>query len=221
MGAEGLMPASWADLILNQWEGFDPPLPRRRMSRAELWTYCQARKTPPMHAFIAIMAWGGQRPRSDEYRKDIERKQKEICKLMTELRRGMPREEAYNSLKGKVWGLGPSFITKILAFMCPNGDMAIMDQWAVKAVNLRYKPEVIRLVRTKPGVPGTSPCRSNTGRDYDRYCRHLEDLQHRLGEASLSATEERIFSRRGEAWRAYVEKNWKQLELKKRPSMQA
>jgi hypothetical protein len=211
------MPISWADLVLNQWQEFDPPLPRRRMSRSDLRAYCQAPNTSAMHAFIAIMAWGGQQPWSDKYRKDLQKKQDDIRVWMAQLRQGMPRADAYELWKGKVWGLGPSFITKLLAFTCSKGDMAIMDQWAVKAVNLLYGREVIRLAGTAPNV---SPCGSTTGQDYDDYCRHLEDLQCRLGEKSLSDTEERIFSRRGEGgketWRDHVEKNWKPPERKRR-----
>jgi hypothetical protein len=212
-GSEGLMPATWADLVLNRWEGFDPPLPQRRMSRTDLRIYCQAPETPVLHAFIAIMAWGGQLPRSRRYREDFERQQDDICMWMSQLRQGMPRADAYELWKGKVWGLGPSFITKLLAFTCSKGDMAIMDQWAVKAVNLLYGREVIRLSGTAPNV---SPCGSTTGQDYDDYCRHLEDLRCRLGEKSLSDAEERIFSRRGEGtWRDYVEKNWTQPARKR------
>lgn len=58
-GAEGLMPVSWADLFLDRWDGFSPALPARRQSRTELRAYCQDPATPPMHAFIAVMAWGG------------------------------------------------------------------------------------------------------------------------------------------------------------------
>lgn len=132
--------------------------------------------------------------------------------MMTAVGQGMLRAEAYDFWKGKVWGLGPSFFTKLLAFICPVGGMAIMDQWAVKAMNLLYQSEVVRLAPTKPGVLKTSPCSSNTGRDYERYCLHLEDLRDRLGEASLSATEERIFSRPGGGtWRAHVEENWEAM----------
>ncbi len=209
-GAEGLMPVSWADLVLNRWDGFDLPLPARRQSRIELRAYCQDPVTPPMHAFIAVMAWGVHLPRSRKFREAVQDKQDLICDMMTAVIQGMPRADAYDLWKGKVWGLGPSFFTKLLAFMCPLGSMAIMDQWTAKAVNLLYQSEVVRLAATKPGLFETSPCNSNTGRDYERYCLHLEDLQHRLKEASLSATEERIFSRAGEGtWRAHVVEHWK------------
>jgi hypothetical protein len=171
-GAEGVMPISWADLVLNRWEGFDPPLPARRQSRAELRAYCQDPATPPMHAFIAVMAWGVKMPKSRKYREDVLAKQDLICGMLASVRQGIPRAAAYDLWKGKVWGLGPSFFSKLLAFMCPVGSMAIMDQWAVKAVNLLYQSEVVRLATTKPDESETSPCNSNTGRDYEHYCLH-------------------------------------------------
>jgi hypothetical protein len=207
-GPEGLMPISWADLNLDQWKGFDPPLPARRQSRTELRAYCRDPDTPPMHAFIAVMAWGKQLPRSDRYREEVQAKQGQICNMVTAVRRGMTRVEAYDRWRGQVWGLGPSYFTKLLAFLCPCESMAIMDQWAAKAVNLLYRREIVRLNAARSGT-STSPSSSNTGKHYECYCHHLEDLQHRLGEASLSSTEERIFSRRGNGtWRDHVEKHW-------------
>jgi hypothetical protein len=208
-GAEGVMPVSWADLVLNKWKGFNPPLPARRQSRTDLRAYCQNPATPPMHAFIAVMAWGVKMPRSWKFREAVLTNQDFICGTLAAVRKGgIRRAEAYDRWKGRVWGLGPSFFSKLLAFMCPDDSMAIMDQWTVKAVNLLYQSEVVRLASTKPGVQ-TSPCNSNTGQDYERYCLHLKDLQCRLGEASLSATEERVFSRLGEGtWRAYVVEHW-------------
>lgn len=55
------------------------------------------------------------------------------------------------------------------------------------------------------------------GRLLERYCVHLEDLRQRLGEDSLSATEERIFSREGtETWREYVKTHWKPISRDRR-----
>ena len=200
------MPGSWADIQLDQWQGFDPPLPAIRHGRAQLRAYCRESTTPPMHAYIAVMAWGQQSPKSGRYREDLRAKKDAIADLVRKTREEMPRADAYDLWrKAKVWGLGPSFFTKLLAFLCPNENMAIMDQWAVKSVNILYNTEVIRLT-------ANSPCSSNKGLDYERYCCCLENLQSLLNEKTISSTEERIFSRLIEGrdtWRSYVKETWK------------
>lgn len=83
-----------------------------------------------------------------------------------------------------------------------------MDQWAVKSINLLYDQEVIRLL-PKEAI-NCSPDASCRGRDYERYCSYHEDLQGRLGEPTISATEERIFSKSEPAtWREYVIDTWR------------
>lgn len=77
----------------------------------------------------------------------------------------------------------------------------------MKAVNLLYGTVVVRLARPDERM-ATSPIQGTKGSDYERYCLHIEDLQRRLGEPTLSATEERIFSRYGSPWRSHVVQHW-------------
>ena len=205
-GAGGVMPTSWADMVLHQWD-FDIPLPARRLTRQELRAYSRDPETPPMHAYIAIMAWGGQSPRSKKYRADVAAQEAVIIENVQKVRDGLSRAEAYELWIDAVWGLGPSFFTKILCFLCPDENMAIMDQWAVKALNLLYGREVIRLSNVHADGSGGAPSGSNRGDDYERYCRYLEKLQVELGEASISAAEERIFYG-SPFWRDYVKTHW-------------
>ena len=155
------------------------------------------------------MAWGKQMPQKlQSYREEIASKRTMIEDLVKRTRDGASRQVAYDMWRKKVTGLGPSYITKLLAFLSPTEDMAIMDQWAVKSINLLYDQEVIRLLPR--GVINCSPDASCDGADYDRYCSFLEDLQGRLGEPTLSAAEERIFSWPAPAtWRQHVIDNWK------------
>ena len=208
-GPVGWMPISWADIVLDEGQEFEPPLPAIRFDRNQLRSYCRDKKIPPMHAFISVMAWGKQMPQKlQSYREEIASKRTMIEDLVKRTRDGASRQVAYDMWRKKVTGLGPSYITKLLAFLSPTEDMAIMDQWAVKSINLLYNQKVIRLL--PKGSPNCSPDASCHGADYERYCSYLEDLQVKLGEPTLSATEERIFSKSEPAtWRAYVIDTWR------------
>jgi hypothetical protein len=208
-GPVGWMPTSWVDIVLDEGQEFEPPLPAIRFDRNQLRSYCRDETTPPMHAFISVMAWGKQMPQKlQSYREEIALKRTMIEDMVKRTRDGASRQAAYDMWRKKVTGLGPSYITKLLAFLSPTEDMAIMDQWAVKSINLLYDQEVIRLL--PKGSPNCSPDASCRGTDYERYCSYLEDLQGRLVEPTLSATEERIFSKSAPAtWREYVIDTWR------------
>lgn len=208
-GPGGLMPSSWADVALDRWDGFDPPLPPRRFDRRELRAYCQDPNTPAFHAFVAIMAWGGQAARSRKFREAIKVRQDAVEKALHRLREGQTRAQAYDSWSGLIWGLGPSFLTKVIAFMSPAEDVAIMDQWAVKALHLLYGTRIVHLSPPRGEGRRASPAKKNDGSHYDAYCAHLEDLREVLGLRTVADAEERIFCRPGGAWRDYVHRHWR------------
>ncbi|WP_375196396.1 hypothetical protein [Sphingobium sp.] len=207
-GPGGVMPSTWADAALDRWNGFDPPLPPRRFDRRELRAYCLDPDTPVFHAFVAIMAWGGQEARSRKFREAIEARQDVLETALYRLREGQARAKAYDSWSGLIWGLGPSFLTKVIAFMSPTEDVAIMDQWAVKALHLLYGTRIVHLSPPKGEDRRASPTNKNDGGRYDAYCAHLEHLRDALGLRSVLDTEERIFCRPGGMWRKYVRLNW-------------
>ncbi|WP_288039238.1 hypothetical protein [Acidiphilium sp.] len=71
-GPVGWMPISWADIVLDEWQGFEPPLPAIRFDRNQLLSYCRDKNTPPMHAFMSVMAWRKQMPQKlQSYREEI------------------------------------------------------------------------------------------------------------------------------------------------------
>ncbi len=208
-GPVGWMPISWADMVLDQWQGFEPSLPAKRFDREQLRLYCRNKDTPPMHSFISIMAWGAQYPQDKrKYRDEVASKQAIIEQLIIRTRDENSRQASYDMWRNVVTGLGPSYITKLLAFLSPSEKLAIMDQWTVKSINLLYGQEVIQLLPR--GKTRCSPIASCRGADYVRYCDYLEDLKVRLGERTLSATEERIFSRNAPGtWRQHVIDTWR------------
>ncbi|KEQ53958.1 hypothetical protein [Sphingobium chlorophenolicum] len=210
-GRGGMMPISWADVALDQWDGFDPPLPRQRFDRHELRAFCRDKETPVFHAFVAIMAWGRQSARTGEFRKSVEEKRGQIEQALNGLRAGQGRVEAYNAWSGLVKGLGPSFFTKVIAFMSPSDDVAIMDQWAVKALHLLYGKEIVHLTPPSGDQKRCSPSGKNDGTRYSAYCAHLEHLGSALGLKGASAVEERIFCRPDGPWREYVDRNWQPM----------
>lgn len=217
-GPVGIEATKWAAQTFGGQINFGPPLPNYKMDRGQLRRFSIDPKTPPMNAYIAIMAWGGQLINKANAKALLEQ-QHVVEGIVEETRKNkMSREDAYNLWKGKVKGLGPSFLTKLLAFLCPDENMTIMDQWTVKSINLLYQKEVIKLTRgrNKEGA-GASPQGECTGKDYERYHKYLEQIQKKLNETTpsaekmtLSETEECIFStwNNGE-WRKYVRDNWK------------
>jgi len=207
-GPGGVMPTSWADSALNIWSGWNPPLPQVRLCRAALRTYCQDPATPPFHAFVAIMAWGNQVARSAKFRTAVMQNRADIEHALNDLRKGLAPAVAYDRWRGMLWGLGPSFFTKIIAFMSPAENVAIMDQWAVKALHLLYGTKMVHLSPPSGNGRMASPMAKNRGHHYADYCDHLAHLGQILGVATVSGVEERIFCRPSGPWRAYVHQHW-------------
>jgi hypothetical protein len=191
-GAVGVAPSDWAKRMSIQ-HSFS--LPNQSMTRQEVRSICQDLNQDILKAYLIAMAWGGQglmrggaRHAQAAWRDQLLL----ISKIEAIRKGGLSRAELYDLFIGdsQVNGLGPAYFTKLLYFFSPSNNCYIMDQWTTKPIILLTGMNLIR--HTNQG-----PTPSNTGLNYELFCRIIEDLAKKLGVNSGDEMEQRLFSKGG------------------------
>lgn len=207
-GAFGRKPAEWAAGF-----GIDSPagcLPAHVLTRQQVREECQDPGKPVLHSYICVMAWGlqGAAGRRSHVAAAWSNRV-EIARRLTLLKAGgYNRQQAYELFAtDPISGLGPSYFTKLIFFFRPEAEIGyIMDQWSGKSVNLITGRHVVRMY-------GDSPAASNTGENFDSYCRMIDFLANNVGNTG-DELEQRLFSQNGlhrrprGAWRDHVRGHW-------------
>ena len=219
-GIVGEDPDSWSKRM-----GLNHPfeLSKNKLERNDLKKICANSKNPNMFCYLNIMAWGGQGngpggkknvkiPWNEFYNK--------IDNKIEKLREGnLNREDSFNLFCGneKIKGLGPSYFSKLLYFFdySNKNKMYIMDQWTTKPILLLTNLNIIK-------HNDFGPSYNNNGKNYDIFCRIIDDLVHYLNLKNGYEVEEKLFSigsinrkPRGE-FRQYVVDNWEEMKPKER-----
>ena len=210
--AVGDPPKSWAAEmgVKHEYDLPDEPLTRQQVRRI-----CRDSEKDPLYGYLCVMAWGaqgrglaGSRPVKAAWRA------RETIEASIERLRGdgLTRADAYDLFAGdgKVPGLGPAYFTKLLYFYSPADppDCYIMDQWTTKPVILLTEKNIIR-------HSSIGPTDLNTGKNYELFCRVIDDLATRF-KVPGETMEEMLFSvgsiRRGPrgAWRQIVVDAWEE-----------
>ena len=209
-GEVGIAPSDWASRM-NIQHPFS--LPNHSMTRQEVRSICQDLNQDILRAYLIAMAWGGQglRPGGKKHAQAAWRNQTLLSSKIEVIRKGdLSRAQLYDLFVGdaKVDGLGPAYFTKLLYFFSPSNDCYIMDQWTTKPIILLTGMNLIR--HTNQG-----PSQSNTGLNYELFCRIIEDLANEMGVNSGDEMEQRLFSNgslgrspRGE-FRQFIIDEWK------------
>lgn len=204
----GLAPRKWADRFpRNEIDDYDRLSPVK-MTRRAVMDLCRDRTTSDLNVYISIMAWGGQGSGvSFKHAKAAWECRDEICEIIHRLRSENPTKiQAFEWLNAaRINGLGPSFFTKLIAFISPEDGRVIMDQWVAKAVNLLTGREFVKLAQ---GVPN----RANDGFVYAQFCGLVAEIGLVAGIDDPWRAEERLFSSGGRKkgpWRQYVIEHWR------------
>jgi len=212
-GVVGDIPFKWAkDMEI----AHDYELPNSVLSREEVKGICQDLNVPVLKSYLVVMAWGaqGRGPGGKKSVQNAWRNRDEIEKKISLLReKPISRKEAYDLFckPNSIPGLGPAYFTKLLYFFGRERDMYIMDQWTTKPILLLTKQNLIK--HTDQG-----PSNSNSGKNYEVFCKIIDDLKEHLGAKSGDEVEQKLFSvgsikrqARGE-FRQLVHDLWKQRE---------
>ena len=188
-GSVGDIPSQWADdmRIAHSFE-----LPNDVLTREEVRTICQEPANDPLMAYLVVMAWGAQ-GRGPGGRRQVQQaweNQEKLHENLTKIKNGkLSREEEYDLFtnEGEITGLGPSYFTKLLYFFSPNPTRYIMDQWTTKAIILLTVKNIIR-------HSNQGPTKYNTGKNYEIFCRVIEDLVNKIRVKSGNDVEQILFS---------------------------
>jgi hypothetical protein len=213
-GATGNVPAIWAQrLDLSYPEILN--LPDQILNRRQVRESCIDGNRHVLFGYACAMAWGGQGTYNRKHAKgpwdDRERLSDHLTRIRSDT---LGRSDSYNLFRGdgRIYGLGPSFFTKLLYFFSPNPTCYIMDQWTAKSVNLLTGRCVVKM-------DGDIPSDRNSGDDYTVFCSEI-DLMAAEMQCDGAKAEERLFSRgiekgqRGRGrWREYVRSNWSQKKF--------
>ncbi|MGF6758099.1 hypothetical protein P3T16_005520 [Paraburkholderia sp. GAS42] len=207
-GAFGRKPSEWAAGYGIASQGH--PLPSYVLTRQQVRDECRNPDRPVLHGYICVMSWGlqGAAGRGTHAtaawanRIEIERR------LMLLKAGGYTRQQAYDLFAtDPIPGLGPSFFTKLVYFFRSDAAVGyIMDQWSGKSINLITGQHLVR-------ISGDAPTSSNTGENYDSYCRVVEFLAAQE-DCTGDELEQRLFSQNGlygrqrGAWRNHVRAHW-------------
>ncbi|MDG2448105.1 MAG: hypothetical protein P8M34_00650, partial [Saprospiraceae bacterium] len=134
---EGINAKEWAKYFIDH--NSINPLLNRSYNRDDLIKLRGNDKYSDQDVCIAILSWGGMN--REHARKFFSSKEMWVP-IVNSLRHGQieKRDEAYRLFKnlkskGGLPGMGPAFYTKLIAFVNPDLDGYIMDQWVAKSVN--------------------------------------------------------------------------------------
>lgn len=188
-GTVGDIPTKWAEdmKILHSFK-----LPTKVLTRKEVRIICQEPTNNPLMAYLVVMAWGaqGRGPGGRRHVQQAWENQEKLHENLTKIKNGkLTREEEYDLFTngGEITGLGPSYFTKLLYFFSPNSTRYIMDQWTTKPIILLTGKNIIR-------HSNQGPTRHNSGKNYELFCRVIEDLVNIIRAKSGDDVEQRLFS---------------------------
>jgi len=202
-GAIGISPQKWASS--HKLKALPSNLPDTPLDRTQVRDICQDTSQSVLFGYLCVMAWGGQGrygfgSRNAQSAWD---EQDKLQSCLTTLRAGnLSRSEAYDLFcgSGKIEGLGPAYLTKLLYFFRPATNFYIMDQWTGKSVNLLTGHQVVRM-------NGNSAHQDNKGGNYQAYCEEIDEIA-RLLNLPEDDVEEMLMSGQGKAWRMYVKQEY-------------
>ena len=184
-------------------------LPNQKIDRHQLREICTNPDIPVLLGYVCAMAWGGQGSIRKKHVTDAWGARGLLQDHLQCLRKeNLTRVRAYDLFRGRgrIPGLGPAFFTKLLYFFSPQPNFYIMDQWTAKSVILLTDEPVVKM-------SGDSPSAENSGDDYERFCRQVDDIAGEL-DCTGETAEERMFSSGGIGrkprgdWRSYVKQHW-------------
>jgi hypothetical protein len=188
-GPVGDIPSQWANdmRIVHSFE-----LPNDVLTREEVRTICLEPNNDPLMAYLVVMAWGaqGRGPGGRRHVQEAWGNQKKLNEHLTKIKNCKhTREQEYDlfTKEGEIAGLGPSYFTKLLYFFSPNPTRYIMDQWTTKPIILLTGKNIIR-------HSNQGPTRQNTGKNYEIFCRVIEDLVEEINAKCGDDVEQRLFS---------------------------
>ncbi len=172
-----------------------------QLCRQELIDLCKS-DADPLFCFCAIMAWG---MRKDHYNgwKHFDSAISDPKKLEEKIRKikeAKSRQEVFGYLNGcgRIPGLGIPFFTKLIFFF--RGDGYILDQWTAKSAKLLAPALSINVYKTGPAP-------NNTSKQYEEFCKFVEELAEKMGNHwKPSHSETGMFGGRKNKseWRRYV-----------------
>lgn len=167
-------------------------LPDYFLSREEVRTLCQCQETDLLKAYLIVMSWGaqGRGPGGRKYAQQAWNNQTNLVDNISKIKYGrLTREQEFNLFceDGEVLGLGPSYFTKLLYFFSPHKNRYIMDQWTTKPVILLTRQNIIR-------HSDKGPTKKNTGKNYELFCKVIEDLVDKIEAENGDEVEQRLFS---------------------------
>jgi hypothetical protein len=205
-GAVGDIPLEWVKRHRIQEVPNSIKIPTEQLSRAEVREICLNKKNPALFGYVCAMAWGvqGRGPNGSKPVQKAWENREKIAVTLDRIRGGgLSISESYDLFTecNATPYLGPSYFTKLIYFFRPQVDVYIMDQWTAISVNLLTGRKVVKLSRS-------SPHRSNTGYNYDSFCREINQIADLLC-VSGDQIEQMLFSKGGknpEPWRSYVKK---------------
>lgn len=185
-------------------------------------------------AFLAIMAWGGQK---DHHTLWSWNERNKWIPILTDLRSGqLSPVEAYDRFyHANIRGLGPAFYTKLIFFLqhekYRHVDRGfIMDQWTAKSMELLHAHDrqvsIFKWMSVQKAQPHGIDCyhaslsKKNGAEKYAQFCNFVTELHRQLNDTygfnhSPDAVEEAIFagSPKGKPplpWREFTMRNWHQ-----------
>jgi hypothetical protein len=198
------------------------------VNRASLLAMAADHRVGTAELCISIFAWGGMHGKNRDYLFGCP--MAPWVAIAEQVRDDkLSRSEAYDSFatlrnngKGSaIAGMGPAYFTKLLYFLAPGlpgfSKGYIMDQWLGCSINLLTGREIVKLDqhvtwKIKKGQAERSVdsyvSNVNCGQDYDAFCRAVEALSAKLGEAwTPELTERALIADGGKVkhpWRGYV-----------------
>jgi len=176
---------------------------------------------------ISIFAWGGMR--GSHRNLLFSRPLAPWLEIADQVRENkLSRSKAYDSFAklrsdgrdNPIAGMGPAYFTKLLYFLAPGVPGSpkgyIMDQWLGCSVNLLTGRQVVKLDHhikwktTQDRVVDSVVSNVNVGRDYEMFCRTVEELSSLMGASWTPELTERALiadgGRSPHPWRDYVVK---------------
>ena len=205
--AIGDSPKRWVEMHKIEGVPETERLPDQTLCRKAVRQICRNKKNHVLFGYACVMAWGlqGRGRGGSKHVQEAWKHRKRIASVLEKLRHeDLSLSDAYDQFtaENEFPYLGPAYFSKLIYFFRPETDAYIMDQWTGKSVNLLTGRKVVKLY-------GSSPVRTNTGKDYDNFCSEIRCMSQLLG-ISSDHVEQKLFSWGGkppEPWRAYVKKH--------------
>jgi hypothetical protein len=178
--------------------------------------FANDRTLPSAVKWVAVMAWGRQRPKHAKRTWNC----KHVLIPIIDALPMLSRRDAFEMFHraqclGNLKGLRASYYTKLIRFL--GGQVAyIADQWTSKSFQLcnalnwqggHFRPSYKAFPRLANSA-GTTLHDDFDANGYEAYCCLLDELAALLGLNEVKEAERRLFSNRTHPWRERVRKAW-------------